>query len=148
MGATAKSAIRYCQQCGTPLERKRFQSRLEDFGRFLMRRYCDQQCMAAAMEGVTKVANAKNGRRQATKTKGAACEACAKTGWLHVHHVDEVPTNNEPNNLVTLCPSCHKNIHSLLSMEKHSSRDQAILSLKERAARKCSKATATPSSPT
>src|SRR6185436_5887832 len=25
----------------------------------------------------------------------------------HLHHIDEDPTNNEPLNLVPLCPNCH-----------------------------------------
>lgn len=30
---------------------------------------------------------------------------------LHVHHIDFSKTNNDPANLVSLCPSCHRVVH-------------------------------------
>jgi len=33
------------------------------------------------------------------------------TGQLDVHHVDQDPTNNKPENLVTLCKCCHAYAH-------------------------------------
>jgi len=143
MATQIKSAQRFCQHCGAVLERKRFGTRLEDFSRFLTRKYCHQSCMSAAMEGVTKIVNAKNGRRQAAKSRRPACEACGAMGRGHVHHIDWEPTNNAQENLITLCPSCHRHIHSPSFKGPHSSRDQVILCLKTKAARKCSKVTAT-----
>jgi len=37
---------------------------------------------------------------------------CAASRRLHVHHKDENPHNNAPTNLMTLCPSCHRKVHS------------------------------------
>ena len=31
---------------------------------------------------------------------------------LQVHHIDEDPTNNNPENLITMCESCHKRHHA------------------------------------
>ena len=36
-----------------------------------------------------------------------ACVACGKTEKLIVHHIDHVPWNNDPFNLISLCPTCH-----------------------------------------
>lgn len=137
MGTLIKTATRHCAACGVIMERKKFGTRLEDFGRFLTRKTCGRRCMAAAMEGI-KIVNAKNGRRQAAKTATQACEACGKTPRrLHVHHIDEDPTNNAPENLITLCPSDHKFIHSPLSTARPSSRAQVIAYLKAKAGSRC-----------
>lgn len=42
------------------------------------------------------------------------CALCACTKKLHVHHIDENPTNNSCFNLLTLCASCHRLAHSSL----------------------------------
>ena len=34
------------------------------------------------------------------------CQICKKNGWV-VHHIDYNKKNNNPNNLITLCNSCH-----------------------------------------
>ena len=40
------------------------------------------------------------------------CFICGKTFGLQVHHKDENRNNNQPENLVTLCNSCHLRVHS------------------------------------
>ena len=137
MGTPIKMATRHCALCGAVMERKKFGERLEDFGRFLTRKTCGRRCMAAAMKGI-KIVNAKNGRRAAAKTVAPACEACGKTPRrLHVHHIDEDPTNNDSGNLITLCPSDHKLIHSPLLTARPSSRGQVIAYLKAKAGSRC-----------
>ena len=39
------------------------------------------------------------------------CKTCGKKEGLVVHHKDWIRTNNVPDNLVTLCRSCHKKEH-------------------------------------
>ena len=34
------------------------------------------------------------------------CAVCGSTG-PHVHHIDEDAENNDPQNLLPLCPNCH-----------------------------------------
>ncbi|MGC9780586.1 MAG: HNH endonuclease [Candidatus Heimdallarchaeota archaeon] len=29
----------------------------------------------------------------------------------HIHHIDKNPDNNSPDNLMLLCPKCHREIH-------------------------------------
>ena len=40
------------------------------------------------------------------------CLICGKEYGLNVHHKDENRNNNQPENLVTLCNSCHLRVHS------------------------------------
>jgi|AntDeeMinimDraft_5_1070356.scaffolds.fasta_scaffold09072_2 5-methylcytosine-specific restriction endonuclease McrA len=52
-------------------------------------------------------------RKRAIKERdGHQCVLCLSGESLHVHHIDEDPTNNEPENLVTLCERCHNAFHS------------------------------------
>jgi hypothetical protein len=39
------------------------------------------------------------------------CEKCGKTGKLDIHHIDENPNNNNLDNLMCLCRSCHMKTH-------------------------------------
>jgi len=47
-------------------------------------------------------------RRRSTKN---ACETCGSTSRLGLHHQFRVRTNNSPENLQTLCPTCHTALH-------------------------------------
>jgi 5-methylcytosine-specific restriction endonuclease McrA len=97
------------------MERRYFGERLEDRAAFMRRIFCDRDCMAQWMEGQTKVENDKNGRRQSAKTAAQQCEKCGRQRdrtRMYVHHKDENPQNNEPSNLMTLCGSCHRRLHS------------------------------------
>lgn len=102
---------RSCEACGAQMERKRFGKRLEDFSRFMARKYCDQACMAKAMEK-DACASLSQSRMKAARSAKTKCEACGATHDLQVHHQDENPRNNDPSNLRTLCRSCHRRAHS------------------------------------
>jgi hypothetical protein len=41
----------------------------------------------------------------------STCEKCGGTSRLGLHHRDRDRTNNAPENLLTLCPSCHTSEH-------------------------------------
>lgn len=40
------------------------------------------------------------------------CEVCSSRKRLEVHHIDENPANNEIDNLIKLCYTCHQKVHS------------------------------------
>lgn len=50
---------------------------------------------------------------RARKHRKSACERCAATIDLEVHHRDEDRTNNDPANLETLCGKCHRAEHGV-----------------------------------
>jgi hypothetical protein len=39
------------------------------------------------------------------------CCVC-QTPFVVIHHIDENPSNNDPDNLAPLCPNCHSQAHS------------------------------------
>jgi len=44
--------------------------------------------------------------------KEVICSICKETFWgLHIHHKDGNHKNNSPNNLISICPTCHSRIH-------------------------------------
>lgn len=100
---------KYCQQCGTILTRKTFNGRLEDLGVFKRRKYCDTTCMANAF--VSDAPCKGTLHQRARKFRGKRCEFCGATTRLQAHHKDTNPQNNSPENIQTLCVSCHASYH-------------------------------------
>jgi len=46
---------------------------------------------------------------------GFKCQMCGRDNSemdLHIHHIDQNKHNNSAYNLITLCNSCHSNVHS------------------------------------
>jgi hypothetical protein len=50
-------------------------------------------------------------RFHARKLRGDCCENCGTTDNLNAHHKDEDLANNSPENIQTLCGSCHTKHH-------------------------------------
>lgn len=64
-----------------------------------------------AQERGSKHHSWKTGIGSYTKAKRASCERCGGTRNLCVHHKDRDRSNNAPDNLETLCRSCHAKEH-------------------------------------
>lgn len=114
----------YCQYCGKKLQRKRFGNRLEDFGVFKKRKYCDRTCMKMAY---LKIGSFNQEYRVAHQTARnifkviqpvEKCSICGKSGKLDIHHKDGNYQNNNLDNLTYLCRSCHMKQHRIKSVCK------------------------------
>ncbi|KKM72416.1 hypothetical protein LCGC14_1420740 [marine sediment metagenome] len=100
--------LRVCRTCDKPLERKRYDQRLEDFGTFKRRKYCNLHC-ANTRKTLTKHGYSWRARKHLK----AACEACGETRRRIAHHIDQDITNCQPENIQTLCKWCHDFFHSM-----------------------------------
>lgn len=55
------------------------------------------------------------------------CMTCdSEPEGTHIHHIDHNPTNNDPSNLMELCPQCHRLIHSGYTI-RHMKRSEITL---------------------
>lgn len=97
---------KYCVMCGNRLERKRYNGILEGYKAFLSRKYCSRSCANTRKE-VTEAGM----RWRAEQLRKSACEICGTTSNLHAHHIDGDITHNTPENIQTLCNSCHLKHH-------------------------------------
>ena len=100
-----------CETCGAMMERKRWDGgRMEELKAFQLRRFCNSRC---AGPGLTKPNPAmKSYHYRARKQIGPECVECKTTETLQVHHLDQNPANNAPENLMTLCRRCHSIWHA------------------------------------
>ena len=111
---------KYCAYCGKQMHRVRFDSgRLEDYNAFLLRKYCDRECMKKAFVKVGSDANQLYRSAHHTASllaysilgKEKVCEKCGSTQSIDVHHIDGNYNNNTPENIMILCRSCHMKEH-------------------------------------
>lgn len=108
-----KELDRYCEYCGNKLERKRFNGRLEDFTVFKNRKYCNRECMQKAYLKIGEHnQNWSNAHTTARKINELilhkeVCELCGSDSNLDIHHIDGNWQNNNLDNLMCLCRSCH-----------------------------------------
>ncbi len=101
-----------CANCSTPLERKTFNGRMEDFGVFRRRTHCSLKCARAKMR--RPVVKRATYLWRARQMRGPMCEACGTDKRLQAHHCDGNQTNNDPTTIQTLCIHCHRAWHFAL----------------------------------
>ena len=109
-----KELDKYCEYCGNKLERKRFNGRLEDFTVFSNRKYCNRECMKKdyLKIGDNHTQTYSNAHTTARKINELilhkeVCELCGNDTNLDIHHIDGNWQNNNLDNLMCLCRSCH-----------------------------------------
>lgn len=61
----------------------------------------------------------------------SSCEICGATKDLEVHHKDKNHSNNNPNNLMTVCNSCHQRVHNQSLTSLYGDKIIAITELEE-----------------
>lgn len=107
---------KYCKNCGKLLELKIMPNGIKESPSQLKRRkFCHRKCMS---EYYSKN-NSKAGdvswyvahERARRIHKNRVCEICGSTKNIDIHHKDENIQNNEPDNLMALCRSCHMKKH-------------------------------------
>lgn len=100
----SKKNIKYCAFCGETITNSN-------------KKYCSKNCMR---KGFTNVgmnnANWSNTHTTARTINNLflhkdRCEICGRDKKLDIHHIDENPNNNNLDNLMCLCRSCHMKIH-------------------------------------
>ena len=100
-----------CAACGATFNRKRFPSGLQDIGCYRRQRFCSLKCSArASMRETVSLAGLRK-RSEVAIPLGPCCESCGSTEQRQRHHLDQNPRNNSPENLQTLCASCHAKWH-------------------------------------
>lgn len=109
MQTKKKEPEKYCKNCADRLTRKTYNGRLEDFGVFLRRKFCNLNC--AWMCGLKESVTLSGLYKRATKLKAKTCRKCGSRKLLGIHHKDRNPANNSKENLITLCASCHTKLH-------------------------------------
>lgn len=104
-----KYDIVYCDYCGKQF--KRLKSALKDSVSGL--HYCSKECGNRHKNEMVEKNNSTAYRRNAFKYYEHKCAICGYNECvevLEVHHIDENHNNNELDNLIILCPICHKKI--------------------------------------
>lgn len=111
----------FCKYCGKELIRKRAENgRLEDFSIFKKRKYCNLDCFNNYRWMTFSIENHNQDYRPAHSTakkiakrflNTECCELCGSTQNIDIHHKDEDYTNNNIDNLQSLCRSCHMKQH-------------------------------------
>ena len=100
--------VKSCATCQNPITRRMFGARLEDFGVFRRRAFCSLRCAnSRSRNGLSRKAH----HYRARKFRKMECEACGSRYKLHVHHVDQDWSNEDPLNFQTLCTACHRFWH-------------------------------------
>ena len=96
-----------CPICGNTFNRKRFNGVLEDSTRYKKRKTCSQSCGNTLPEPQDRTTY----HLRARKHKKPLCETCGSKKNLDVHHKDTNIKNGSPENLQTLCHTCHMKLH-------------------------------------
>ncbi len=101
-----------CEQCGITFS---FTGRAKS-KKFEQARFCSRSC-ASSVGGSAKATihhsdSKAHYRTVAFRHRNRHCYACGHNRILEVHHLDGNHTNNNPDNLIPLCPTHHKMIHS------------------------------------
>lgn len=121
-----------CLKCGGQFNRTRFGNRLEDASRFKSRKYCSKRC--ASFRENPKYWNSEI-RERARALRKKSCEGCGSKNKLHAHHENGNLYDNTPENIRTLCGTCHRKHHWRLwkrgiffnSYDKHSYHKKRLL---------------------
>lgn len=96
-----------CANCGKEILRTPHKIKQSKSGNI----FCNKSCSASYNNKLREKISINTYRRIAFENYEHKCSVC---GWnlderiLEIHHIDENRSNNELENLIILCPICHK----------------------------------------
>lgn len=107
-----------CATCGKELYRTKYQIKRSRSGLF----FCDRTCLKKAqkLDGINEIhpphyGSKINYRSICFRHHDKKCVVCDEGNIVAVHHYDHNHNNNDPANLVPLCPTHHQYVHSKFS---------------------------------
>ncbi len=106
-----RPTLRFCETCGKELVRKRWNNGyFEAPSVFMKRKYCNRKCYTNSKIKDNPSIWGYYDRLQRYRKKDK-CERCGTTEKLCNHHIDGDVSNNNFDNIMTLCRGCHNKIH-------------------------------------
>lgn len=105
--ARKKDVKKMCANCGKEFLAKTYRTKQSKSGNV----FCSKSCSNSFNNRFRKKYSVNTYRRIAFENFEHKCHLC---GWnederiLEVHHIDENRKNNNLNNLIILCPICHR----------------------------------------
>ena len=104
-----------CGTCGEKLYRKNYLIKRSKSGFF----FCNRGCLRKAqrLDGIKEIHpqhfhSDRNYRSICFRNHKKECIMCGEVNIVAVHHYDHNHSNNDPANLVPLCPTHHQYVHS------------------------------------
>ena len=93
---------RNCLYCGS-----NFYSKIKDTQKF-----CSLECYRNFTTGISKKETTEKLIQSIKNIYDNKCSLCGRDENLRIHHIDQNHENNIEENLILLCESCHRKIHS------------------------------------
>jgi len=101
-----KQHTKCCKRCGNNFV---FEGR-ENTKKFKNAKYCSRSCANNRQDWWLD--NAVHYRTIALQHWKEECAICGFDKVVAIHHIDENKQNNDPHNLIPLCPNHHEMVHS------------------------------------
>lgn len=102
-----------CAHCGTKFYKSESKKKTSKSGLFFCTRSCKDE--AQRFGGIREIMPSHYGRNYRTicfAHHKKECIVCGEDKIVTVHHYDEDHSNNDPSNLIPLCPTHHQYVHS------------------------------------
>jgi hypothetical protein len=106
-----KSHTKVCECCGKEYV---WEGRLNTKA-FTASKFCSRSCSNNRSEWWKS--NASHYRTIALQNNEHKCVVCGFDKIVAIHHIDENKKNNDPSNLIPLCPNHHEMVHSKWKFE-------------------------------
>lgn len=105
-----------CAWCSSSFHRKKSQQKKSKSGLFFCSRKCKER--AQSLDGLQELWLPHFGSRSSYRSQfdlnSLKCSRCGYSEFscgIDIHHIDKDRGNNEKENLVPLCASCHRALH-------------------------------------